>query len=108
MIPRILSLIKKRLFGLKHNKANKTDETIEIVFDVKREVRNMYIEWYNDARLFNKIANECKDDFEKRRYFRAVAIFYVISLDLWLSTCQSRTWSNKKCDGNARIFWGYS
>ena len=44
MIPRILSLIKKRLFGLKHNKANKTDETIEIVFDVKREVRNMYIE----------------------------------------------------------------
>ena len=40
---------------------------------------------------FNKIANECKDDFEKRRYFRAAAIFYVISLDLWLSTCQSRT-----------------
>ena len=53
--------------------------------DVERIVHNMYQENYKDALFFMKKASEAEDEFAKRKYLRAAAVFYVACIDAWLA-----------------------
>ena len=64
-----------------------SDEKTYFVKDVPCSlvVNNMYKENYKDACFFLDKAKNSTDTFEKRKYLRAAAVFYVACIDAWLA-----------------------
>lgn len=80
----LLNLIKPNTKKIQDSKFVKKEFSQDIILGTVT-LNNMYIEDYDDACFFfEKVANS-KDDFEKRRYLRAAAVFFVASVDSWLA-----------------------
>lgn len=80
----LLNIIKLNKKKAQDNKFVKREFSQDLIFGTVT-LNNMYKEDYDDACFFfEKVAN-CRDEFEKRRYLRAAAVFFVASVDSWLA-----------------------
>lgn len=85
--------------GLNHFEVEKERNKIDVEIMGSLVVHNMYYENYNDAVYFEDKAKNSVDEFEKRRYLRAAAVFYVACIDAWLAQTVQRILENKKKSG---------
>ena len=80
----LLNIIKLNKKKAQDNKFVKREFSQDLISGTVT-LNNMYKEDYDDACFFfEKVAN-CRDEFEKRRYLRAAAVFFVASVDSWLA-----------------------